>query len=310
MTSSLGRKVQGISREDQASLQGIGGLERLCRVYGSAEYLERKMRDWSDDVFFLELWDELQYRARNNVQDGRKVIKDMTVEAIAEITSSNVGSDAITGALFDETSSAYRRLRVRAEEVIIETISYSVREGLKLYCRINPWSSISPELGPMSITAEIETTIQQLSSYLSFLSKILADAPLRRVSRQVGHAIQDSVWNGVLMTHNFSTLGVAQLQRDMNAIWEMFDSLISDGFGRNSMRRLYEAIQLLSLPYISEGADELENSTSGLTSIQVVEERVYRDNESARDVLEELDMETLTESEARNVLDKRVELGL
>ena len=56
ITSSIARTVQGVSKEDQAQLQGIGGLERLCRVYGSAEYLEKKMQDWSDDVFFLELW--------------------------------------------------------------------------------------------------------------------------------------------------------------------------------------------------------------------------------------------------------------
>ncbi len=53
LTSIIARTVQGVSMEDQAELQGLGGLERLCRVYGSAEYLEKKMRDWSDDVFFL-----------------------------------------------------------------------------------------------------------------------------------------------------------------------------------------------------------------------------------------------------------------
>lgn len=50
LTSSIGRRVQGISQEEQASLQGVAGLDRLCRVYGSAEYLEKAMRDWSDDI--------------------------------------------------------------------------------------------------------------------------------------------------------------------------------------------------------------------------------------------------------------------
>ena len=50
LTSSIARTMQGISKEDQANVEGMGGLERLCRVYGSAEYLEKKMRDWSDDV--------------------------------------------------------------------------------------------------------------------------------------------------------------------------------------------------------------------------------------------------------------------
>lgn len=49
-TSAVVRAVQGVSKEERASVEGLGGLERLCRIYGSAEYLEKAMRDWSDDV--------------------------------------------------------------------------------------------------------------------------------------------------------------------------------------------------------------------------------------------------------------------
>jgi len=50
MTTTLGRAVGGVSKEEQERLLGVEGLERLCKTYGSAEYLERAMRDWSDDV--------------------------------------------------------------------------------------------------------------------------------------------------------------------------------------------------------------------------------------------------------------------
>ena len=51
LTSSLAAlTAQNISKEEQAQLHGVGGLDRLCRVYGSAEYLERAMRDWGDDL--------------------------------------------------------------------------------------------------------------------------------------------------------------------------------------------------------------------------------------------------------------------
>ena len=50
LNSAVIRTVQGVSKEDQASLEGVGGLERLCRIYGSAEYLEKAMRDWNDDL--------------------------------------------------------------------------------------------------------------------------------------------------------------------------------------------------------------------------------------------------------------------
>jgi RAD50-interacting protein 1 len=49
-TTSLGRAVTGVTKEQQEKLLGMEGLERLCKTYGSADYLERAMRDWSDDV--------------------------------------------------------------------------------------------------------------------------------------------------------------------------------------------------------------------------------------------------------------------
>lgn len=53
MTTSFGRAVGGVTKEEQDKLLGIEGLERLCKTYGSADYLERAMRDWSDDVVSL-----------------------------------------------------------------------------------------------------------------------------------------------------------------------------------------------------------------------------------------------------------------
>ena len=49
-TSTVVRAVQGVSKEEKAGVGGIKGVERLCRVYGSAEYLEKAMADWSDDI--------------------------------------------------------------------------------------------------------------------------------------------------------------------------------------------------------------------------------------------------------------------
>jgi hypothetical protein len=311
MTSTLARTVHGLSKEDQASLQGIGGLDRLCRVYGSADYLERKMRDWSDDVFFLELWDELQYRARTNSSTGRNVAKDMSIEDVAGRTSNSVTTGEDGGALFDETAAAYHRLRVRTEEIIIDTVSHNIHESLKPYGRINPWSSISSPGAisePLAITAELDNTFQQLSSYLSFLSKVLADAPLRRISRQVAQAIQNFFWDTILMRHHFSASGIAQLRKDVSSIWEVFGRNINSGHGETSMKRLREALELLSTPADGVSSSSADEEEPALT-IRNIEERVFRDNESARDVLEELGCEALNESDARNVLERRVELS-
>ncbi|CAF9912472.1 MAG: hypothetical protein ALECFALPRED_008124 [Alectoria fallacina] len=306
-TSSIARTVQGVSREAQAELQGLGGLERLCRIYGSAEYLEKKMRDWSDDVFFLDVWDELQDRARRST--GKNLAGPMSVEDVAERTSSTVGSEEDSGALFDETAGAYRRLRVRTESFIQDMLIYSLRESLRPYGRVNPWSSLSAEfIAFLSLTSELDATVQQLNDYLSFLSKVLAQAPLRRIVRQVALAVQAFLWDHVLMRYTFSASGVAQFQRDVEVIWETMDRCLGEGQGELGMRKLKEGLVLLGLPMKIQEGEGNGDEDFGL-GLWEVEKRVFRNNESGREVLDELGLEVLSESEARHVLERRIELG-
>lgn len=332
LTSSVGRAVQGISREEQANLQGVAGLDRLCRVFGSADYLERAMRDWSDDVFFLELWDELQDRARR--RRSRNLAGPLSVADVAERTSSAVGSDDAdaTGALFDETAGAYNRLRVRSEAIIADQLAYNVRESLRAYRAINPWTTLSSSIpsavaGPTAaapqplhstatITAELEPLLAYLTSSLSFLHRALARAPLRRIVRAACRAIEQGLWDGILMRHSFSTAGAAQLAADLAAIAEVVDRWAGEGCAASGLRKVSEGVALLGLPVKGRGGgggdssgDEEEEGVQRVLSLWEVEKRVFADNEQAREVLEELGLECLTEAEARAVLEKRVELG-
>lgn len=50
MTSAVGRTLHGISREEQAALEGVGGLESLCKVYCSANHVIDALADWSDQM--------------------------------------------------------------------------------------------------------------------------------------------------------------------------------------------------------------------------------------------------------------------
>ncbi|KAK4997695.1 hypothetical protein LTR66_002925 [Elasticomyces elasticus] len=332
MTSSIARTVQGISKEEQADLQGVKGLDRLCRVFGSAEYLERAMRDWSDDVFFLELWEELQNRAQSR-SDGRNLAGPLSAQEIAKKTSSTIypansldedGDEIIQGALFDETAAAYQRLRIRSEALISETLTYNIRESLRPYSRINPWASLSSSSASsdavsLALTAELDPTIRLLSDYLGFLSRALAKAPLRRIVRQLCSSMQSSIWDNVLMRHSFSTAGAAQLTVDIGGLCETIDRYVGDDVARSGMRKLVEGVTFLSLPVRGEitrdeqGTGSAQDNNRGASPRRLglfdAERRVFMNNENARDVLEELGMEVLSESEARHVLERRVELG-
>ncbi|PGH11323.1 hypothetical protein AJ79_04939 [Helicocarpus griseus UAMH5409] len=324
MTSTIGRTVQGSSGAE-ASLEGVAGLERLCRIYGSAEYLERKMQDWSDDVFFLELWSELQDRVRQNSRTGRPVAGPMSVSDVAARTSSTVANNAndggenpAEGALFDETASAYRGLKTRSESIIISTLISSVQTALRPYSRISTWASLPPptstraQLSNSSI--ELAALLRTLPSDISFLHRLLAMAPLRRITRHVLIAIQTYIWDNVLMRNTFSTTGAAQLETDVDNICKVVEMATGKGMDpRRVIQKLEDGLLLLNLKIKPERANDDallagDDDDAKDLSLWEVEKRVFANNESARVLLAELNIETLTEAEARTVLERRVEI--
>jgi hypothetical protein len=54
-SSTIGRTVLGITAEQREKVEGINGLDRLCRVYCSAEYIITMCKDWSNEEVSLEL---------------------------------------------------------------------------------------------------------------------------------------------------------------------------------------------------------------------------------------------------------------
>ena len=344
-----GKLVQNAGRVDDpgTDVSGLKGLHRLSKIFGSAEYLERKMSDWSDDVFFLELWDELQDRARRNSGPGGSVGRDLSTKEVASRTSATIvaadggGADAETGdgALFDETESAYRGLRMLVENEMIEALRNNVRTALKPYTKISGWASISTtvsDVSQLSPSASLDAALQILSTQLGFLSSVLAAAPLRRITRQVCGAIQKEVLDNVIMRHSFSSAGVAQLRRDFMALETVIDSTIkTPGEVQRCMKRLGESLILLGLPIkatqkdgnegpeydgwdFEESEDAIEEGdatppemshNTKVWGLWEVEKLIFRSNESARGVLTALGLDSLSEADARTILKRRIELG-
>lgn len=52
MTSTLGRTLHGATKEQLAAIEGVGALETLCKVIGSADHIANTLNEWSDDEVF------------------------------------------------------------------------------------------------------------------------------------------------------------------------------------------------------------------------------------------------------------------
>jgi hypothetical protein len=222
---------------------------------------------------------------------------------------------------------------VRSEGIIVETLTYNTREALRPYTRVSTWASLSASSAGGSISAEIDPVLRLLTDYLTFLHSALGKVPLRRVTRQLCHSIQNFLWDQLLVRSSFSTAGATQLQTDVDALCAAIDRYVGTGQAERGMRRLHDGVALLALPVKSEiprmkvstagpaddddGAawDEDDSNMAGtedqgkLMGLFEVERLVFMDNESARHALELIGLESLSEGDARSVLERRVELG-
>jgi hypothetical protein len=200
----------------------------------------------------------------------------------------------------------------------------------------NPWATLSGSAATsapanLAPTAEIDPLLTHLSTTLGFLSRALASVPLRRITRAVLTTISSTLWGNVLNHYRFSTAGAAQMRADLAAICRIVDKQVGPGVAEAGLRRCLEAAQLVGLP-VKGGKDQAAVRTLAgpdadeedweawegdgdaaprpqKDSSWDVEKRLFADNQSARDVLEELGIELLTEAEARALLRRRVELA-
>jgi len=120
----------------------------------------------------------------------------------------------------------------------------------------NPWATLS---GPsasasnatdLSPTAEIDPLLTYLRTTLAFLSRALATAPLRRITRAVLTTISTVVWDSVLTSnrYRFSTQGAAQLRVDLTAVCRVVNEHVGPFVAEAGLRKCLEGVKLVGLP--------------------------------------------------------------
>ncbi|KAK4203504.1 putative RAD50-interacting protein 1 [Triangularia verruculosa] len=297
ITSTVGRAF-GVTKEQIAALEGTGALETLCKVYGSADHIVNVLKDWSNEEFFITMWEQLQTRAKVT-EDQSNLAGGMSYDHVRDRTSAAVGTEnPDSGVLFDETISAYSQRRKRAQDFIAEALVDSHRKAFRAYLHRPQWSTISDDLSAdVTITAELDEPLRVLKRDLDFLSRALGTAAFRRVWREGLERLNNMLWTEVLMSHKFTGSGAAQLGRDVKAVEAVVERYIPDG--SSALGSLGDAVRLLNLP-LEGGEEEM--------TLKRATDMVFTDNVEAKKVLEGVGMEGgLTPANARQILGRRVE---
>ncbi|KAF7548186.1 hypothetical protein G7046_g8765 [Stylonectria norvegica] len=302
LTSTLGRTLHGVTKEELAALEGTGALETLCKVLGSADHIVNTLKEWSSEEFFVSLWHELQTRAAHRTSQGNNITSTMSYDDVKDRTSSAVGHGNDDGALFDETVAAYNMRRKAAQELLIAALVESHAKALRPYSTRVQWTTVGEtavldDPSQATITPELDEPLRIIKRNLDFLSKALSTAAFRRVWRDALSKLQDLLWHDVLLRQHFTTFGATQFLRDSTAVFALVDHYIPGG--SSALDTLHEGMRLLSLP--------VEPTDSAGLTLKEASDRVFTDNDEARKVLEELGLVSLSPPNARHILQRRVE---
>ncbi|KAH8791597.1 RINT-1 family protein-like protein [Hyaloscypha finlandica] len=301
VTSTVGRTLHGVTKEQLAALEGVGGLESLCKVFGSAEHLNNMLNEWGNEEFFVDLWDHLQDRAKvTPVEDN--LVGNMTYTEVKDCTSEAVGSRD-EGSVFDVAINDFQSLRNKAEKLITGALKYKFPANLSQYLSKPEWQTIDDaplsSLSLITVTPELDQPLQIFQRNLNFLHKTLGNAPFKRICRESLESLEHLLYNDVLLRQDFSTLGAARFMQDVTAIQDVVDSCMPRGSGPPlGMPRLKEAAALLNLPVEAE---------EGRMPLMEACQEIYAGGAQAKLALETLGMTHLTNFDARSILAKRLE---
>lgn len=262
------------------------------------------------------------------------------------MTSARLGSDLANSeaTIFDAPIAAFSSNRGRAEELLIGALIESDRDAFKNYCSKSQWTSlgddvaagkqkfslfpllyttttnsteIQVDLQTLPLSPDLVPAIETLQRNLEYTSKTLSTPTYRRVWRNAISKLEEMLYTQVLLYHSFTTLGAKQLVRDLAAI----STLIFRFLHVDRFFKMKEAAMILSLPLqgfssvliapdVIDGDaldQEILDENPPPPTLGSVYERVFANNDEARKVLAELKIETLTPSDARKILQRRVE---
>ncbi|KAI5804574.1 TIP-1 family-domain-containing protein, partial [Geopyxis carbonaria] len=275
LSSGIARAVSGTTA---AAPDTPDAVRRLCKVHGSALFLEAAMRDWGEDVFFLELWEDLSTRAAKS-----STVAGTPVASVAAATSAALTEHSGDGALFDETAAAYAALRLRTEELLTQTLATALKGVLK------PYTALTAP-GPLDLGA--------FAAELQFLRGTLPTGAYRRVVRPLG-AVAAGVVEPWLKRGQWTAEAAQGVARDVEEVVAVLD-VGGVGIG---LERVREAVRVLGLMG-GQGGGKMEEGQLGLK--EVVKD-VFEDNEKARAMLARLGVEELTVADVRALLGRRVD---
>ncbi|TFY64757.1 hypothetical protein EVG20_g5839, partial [Dentipellis fragilis] len=173
---------------------GVEGVMRLCKALVSAKWMAAAMEGWGEDLFFLELWTEINHRASLRARaETNPLLPDPRDST----------EDTPDGTIFEELVTQFGKLVTRAEEMIVQQVCGEAESHLRPHLANQASASALPD--PDAPTSDIAlppallSALAVLSAHLSFLVRTLPQSTALALYRQIAarlatHILQRAVF--------------------------------------------------------------------------------------------------------------------
>ncbi|PSR80710.1 hypothetical protein PHLCEN_2v6626 [Hermanssonia centrifuga] len=202
LSSTFMRAVPGALGSDPARpgdpkrlTSGVDGVQRLCKALVSAKYLAAAMEAWGEDLFFLELWSEINRKA---------ALRSRAEAAVSLPDPKGAEDDVPEGTIFEELVVQYGKLVGRAEEMIVHTVCSEVESSLRAHLisgnstQSTPASNVDGD-HDIGLPPTLLGPIALLSSHLTYLQSSLPQATVTTLYRRIASHLATHILQRAIM---------------------------------------------------------------------------------------------------------------
>ncbi|KAM4569749.1 RAD50-interacting protein 1 [Odontesthes bonariensis] len=232
-----------------------------CAILNAVHYISTILRDWGDDVFFLQL----QQAAVSLGEEA--VLGDLGMMEVGRLAS-------LEGSLFDGLLALLDRLKGDMLGRLLEFLMREIAEKTKPYCQ-ERWLSLpsQQDQSTMSLSSSACPMMLCVRDRLLNLHQVLSLSLFQLAWQGLADRLDNFLYQEVILTNHFSDGGAAQLQFDMTRnLFPLFGHYCKRP--ENFFKHVKEASIILCLPV---------GSAALLKSVLKESEQETRDCEGAGD---------------------------
>ncbi|KAJ7630533.1 TIP-1 family-domain-containing protein [Roridomyces roridus] len=182
---SLGRDDGTVKVDTRRLTDGVEGVQRLCKAWLSARYMQTAMEGWGEELFFLELWTEINHRAS---------LRSQALAAASLPDPRTDGSAVPQETVFEELITQYEKLVLRAENIIVQQVCGEVEGSLKAH--FSATTSPNPNQhaeDDIAVSQTLLGPISLLSTHLAYLRTTLPQTIMTSLYRRVAGRLAEHI---------------------------------------------------------------------------------------------------------------------